>query len=72
MFLMRKANSLRGSRIAFLVCVCVPARGSGGGGGGAHRGGGEEIGQLLPCGETWEAVRALYPEVNGQTRSLKS
>lgn len=53
--LMGKGTSLRGSGIAFPEC------GSGEPGGG---GGGAKTGLHLPGGQTWEALRALYPEPN--------
>lgn len=51
--LMGKGASLRSSGIAFLECVGAVV---------VVVGGGAKTGLHLPGGQTWEALRALYPE----------
>lgn len=57
MLLMGKGTSLRGSGIAFPECVGARR-------GAESRGKRAKTGLHLPGGQTWEALRALYPEPN--------
>lgn len=59
MLLMGKEASLRSSGIAFPECVDMGVED-----GTESRGKSAKTGLHLPGGQTWEALRALYPEPN--------